>query len=112
MLPGLLLELKGTSRSKFYKELGLESLKSRKTFRHLCSFHETLSAGLPTYLISLIHKSTHGYQIRISGNIPTYQCRTDTLKHSFISWTIAAGKKIHPEIRNASLKVFKIHLLN
>ena len=51
--------IKGTSRSKLYKELGLESLKSRRTFRHLCSFHKTLSTGLRTYLFSLIPKSTH-----------------------------------------------------
>ena len=28
--------IKGTSTSKLYKELGLESLKSRKTFSSLC----------------------------------------------------------------------------
>ena len=54
--------IKGTSRSKLYKELGLESLKSRRAFRHLCSFHKILSTGLPTYLFSLTPKSTHDYQ--------------------------------------------------
>ena len=61
VIPGA---IKGTSRSKLYKELGLESLKSRRTFRRLCSFHKILSTGLPTYLFSLIPKSTHGYQTR------------------------------------------------
>ena len=50
--------IKGTSRSKLYKELGLESLKS---FRHCCSFHKIISTGPPTYLVNLIPKSTHGY---------------------------------------------------
>ena len=59
--------IKGTSRSILYKELGLESLKSRRTFRRLCSFHKILSAGLPTYLFNLIPKSTHGCQNRTSG---------------------------------------------
>ena len=79
--------IKGTSGSKLYKDLGLESLKTRRTFRRLCSFHKILSTGLPTYLFSSIPKSTHGYQTRTSGNIPTYQCRTDTIKHSFFTWT-------------------------
>ena len=74
--------IKGTSSSKLYKELGLDSVRSRRTFRHLCSFHKIISTGLPTYLFSLIPKSIHGYRTRTSGNIPTYQCRTDTFKHS------------------------------
>ena len=102
--------IKGTSRSKLYKELGLESLKSRRTFRRLCSFHKILSTGLPTYLFHLIPKSTHDYQTRTSGNIPTYQCRTDTFKHSFFPWTIVTWNKIHPETQNASLTVSKKHL--
>ena len=46
-----------------------------------------------------------------SGNIPTYQCRTDTFKHSFFPWTVVEWNKIHPDIRNASITVFKKHLL-
>ena len=103
--------IKGTSRSKLYKELGLESLKSRRTFRHLCSFHKIISTGLPTYLFNLIPKSTHGYQTRTSQNIPTYQCRTDTFKHYFSPWTIVTWNEIHKEARNTSLTVFKKHLL-
>ena len=99
--------IKGTSRSKLYKELGLESLKSRRTLRRLCAFHIIVSTHLPTYLFNLIPQSTHAYQIRTSGNIPTYQCRTDTFKHSFFPWTVVQWNKIHPDIRNASIAVLK-----
>ena len=34
--------LKGTSRSKLYKELGLESLKSRRTLRRLCTSQNSI----------------------------------------------------------------------
>ena len=51
------------------------------------------------------------YQTRTLGNIPTYQCRTDTFKHSFFPSTIIIWKKMHPETRNASPTVFKKHLL-
>ena len=103
--------IKGTSRSKLYKELGLKLLKSQRTLRRLCAFHKIVSTCLPTYLFNLIPQSTHTYQIRTSDNIPTYQCRTDTFKHSFFPWTVVEWNKIHPDIRNASITVFKKHLL-
>ena len=56
--------IKGTSRPKLYKELGLESLQSRRTLRHLCTFHEIVCTRLPTYLFNLIPQSTHAYQTR------------------------------------------------
>ena len=89
----------------------LESLRSRRTFMRLCSFHKIIFTGLPSYLFNLISKSIHGYPARTSGNIPTYQCRTDTLKQSFFPWTIFTWNKIHPETGNASLAVFKKLLL-
>ena len=68
MLPWL---LKGTSRSKLYKELGLESLKSRTTLRRLFVFHKIVSTRPPAYLFNLIPQSTHAYQTRTLSNIPT-----------------------------------------
>ena len=85
--------IKGTSRSKLYKELGLESLKSQRTLRRLRAFHKIVSTHLPTYLFKLIPQSTHTYQTRTSINIPKYQCRTDTFKHSFFPWTVVEWKK-------------------
>ena len=102
--------IKRTSRSKLYKELGLESLKSRRTVRCLCLFHKIAPTGFTTNLFNLIHKSTHGYQTRTSGNIPTYQFRTDTLKNFFFPWTVA-WSKIYPETQNAYLTTFKKHSL-
>ena len=103
--------IKGTSRLKLYKELGLESLKSWRTLRRLCAFHKIISNCLPTYLFNLIPPPTHAYQTRTSSNIPTYQCRIDTFKYSFFPSTVVEWNKIHPDIRNASITVFKKHLL-
>ena len=103
--------IKGTSRSKLYKGLGRESLKSRRTLRHLCAFHKLVSNRLPTYLFNLIPQSTHAYQNRTSSNIPTYQCRTDTFKHSFFPWAVVEWNKIHSDIGNASIAIFKKRLL-
>ena len=104
--------IKETSRSKLYKELGLESLKSQRTLRHLCAFHKMVSICLPTYLFKLIPQSTYAYQTRTSINISTYQRRTDTFtKHSFFPWTVVKWNKVRPDVRNASITVFKKHLL-
>ena len=94
--------------------LGLDSLKSRRTGRHLWAFHKIVSTRFPTYLLNLIHQSTHGYQSRTSIAIPTYhQCRTDTFKHYlfFLGLFFLEWNKIHPYIRNASVTVLKKHLL-
>ena len=66
----------------------IESLKSRRTLKRLCAFHKVVSTCLPTYLFKLIPQSIHTYQIRTSDNIPTYQCKTDTFKHSFFPWAV------------------------
>ena len=102
---------KETSRSKLYKELGLESLKSQRTLRRLCTFHKIVSARFPTYLFTLIPQSAYAYQTRTSINIPTCQCRTDTFKYSVFPWTVVEWNKIHPDIKNASIAVFKKQLL-
>ena len=94
--------IKGTSRSKLHKELGLKSLMWR-IFRCFCSFHKIVSTGLPTYLFNLIPKFTHDYQTRTLGNIPTYQCMTDIFKHSFFPLTITTWKKY--------IQRLKMHLL-
>ena len=44
---------RGTSRSKLCKELGLESLKSRRSFRCLYSLNEVISTDLTTYIFNL-----------------------------------------------------------
>ena len=106
--------IKKTSGSKLYKELGLESLKSRRTFRCLFVFFHFIKLYLHAFQINcfdLIPKSCHGYQTRTLGSIAIYQCGTDTFKHSFFTWTILKWKKIHPETWNAFLTVFKKHLL-
>ena len=50
----------GTSQTKLYVELGLESLKARRWFRRLCYFYKFKSYGLPPYLFQLIpQKAIH-----------------------------------------------------
>ena len=42
--------IQGTSKTKLYKELGLEFLKSRRCFRWLCTFYKIRTYNNPLYL--------------------------------------------------------------
>ena len=72
--------IKCTSRSKGYKELGLQFLESRKELRHLCFLQQITSNGLRAYLYKVIPKKSHHQHITMNiYDIATYHCRTDSL---------------------------------
>ena len=103
--------IQGTSKVKLYKELGLESLKSRRWFRRLCCFYKIKTFGLPSYLSNFISSGFHSYNTRNSEDVVTYHCRTDTFKYSFFPWTILEWNKLDLALRKSSYKVFKNSLL-
>ena len=77
--------IKGTSQTKLYKELGLESLKFRRWFRRLCTFFKIKTSGKPEYLFKLIPTGQHSYNTRSLDQTDTYYCSTDAFKNSFFS---------------------------
>ena len=78
--------IKGTSQTKLYKELGLESLKFRRWFRRLCTFLKIKTSGKPEYLFNLIPTGQHSYNTRSLDLTETYYCRTDTFKNYFFPY--------------------------
>ena len=56
----------GTSQTKLYNELGIESMKLRQWFRRLCYFFKIQSSGLPQYLNDLIPKPSLRYATRFA----------------------------------------------
>ena len=77
--------VKGSSRSKLFKQLGIESLKSRRTFNRLTLFVKLKFTGRPFSLFNLISKSQNYYQSRNPVDIPTWHCKINTtFKHSFV----------------------------
>ena len=44
---------------------------------HLCTFCKIKTAGLPSYLFSLIPNRVHSYQTRTIDNVTKCQCRTE-----------------------------------
>ena len=49
--------IRGTSQTKLYNKLGLESLKFRRWFRQLCTFFKIKIYGKPEYLLKKIPSS-------------------------------------------------------
>ena len=104
--------IKGTSQLKLYKELGFESLKFRRWFRHLCFLYKLRTTQLPKYLYDLIPKGSCTYNTRNQDKIEIYYCRTDLFKYSFFPYTIVEWNKLDVTVRNAkSFLIFKNLLL-
>ena len=103
--------IQGASREKLYKELGLETLKSRRWLKKLCCFYKIKNNGIPSYLAELIPSEFHLYNIQNTRNITTYSCRTDAFKYSFFPWTINEWNKLNFNIQASSLNIFRASLI-
>ena len=68
--------IRGTSQTKIYKELGLESLKFRIYFQRLCTFFKIQQSGLSSYLFNSIIQSNHIYNTRQSDKLKSFYSRT------------------------------------
>ena len=101
------MAIHGTSQTKLYVELDLESLKARPWFRRWCYFYKFKSYGFPLYLFQLIPHKFHSYNTRNSDDIPTYHCRIDSL----FQWTICEWNKLDLGIHESTYSVFRQYLL-
>ena len=102
--------IRGTSQTKLYVELGFEFLKARRWFRRLCYVYKFKSYGLPSYLFQLIPHESHSHNTHNSQDIPTYNCRTDSVNNSFFPWTICEWNKLDLGIRKSTYSVFRQYL--
>ena len=103
--------IQGTSQTKLYREIGLESLRSWRCFRYLCTLCEIKTTGLLPYFNNMLPEITHHYQTRNSEDLAIYQTRTNIFKCSFFSYSIMEWKKLSSSIRNSTYPVFRNHLL-
>ena len=90
--------IRGTSRDKLYKELGLQYLSSRKWFKRLTLFHKILQNKSPTYLYNIIPKRQVFINLRNQNRIPQIFSRTDYFQNSFYPSCINEWNKLNPEI--------------
>ena len=84
--------IQGTSQTKLSNKLGLESLRSRRWFRHLCTLYKIKTTGLAPYL-NMLPKVTH-YQTPNSEDLATYQTRTNIFKYYFFPYSIMEWNKL------------------
>ena len=104
--------IRGTSQTKLYHELGLESLKFRRWMRRLCMFYKIKTLKLPEYLYNLISNDHRTYNTRNLYSVETYFCRTDAFKYSFFPYSISEWNKLDPDLCNAkSYSKFRKSLL-
>ena len=104
--------IQGTSREKNYQELGLEPLKSRRWYKRLCCMYKIMTEKAPNYLINLIPKCDTTIRTR-NNSIPTFHCRTDCFKYSFLPSTLNDWFSLDINIRNSdSISLFKSKLLS
>ena len=102
----------GTSQTKLYKELGIESMKLRQWFRHLCYFFKIQSIGLPQYLNDLISKPSLRYSTRFSP-LPKFKVRTELLRNSFFPYTVNEWNNLDNIIKSSeSYSMFRKKMLN
>ena len=90
----------GTSQTKLYTELGIDSMKLRQWFRHLCYFFKIQSSGLPQYLNDLIPKPSLRYTTRFSP-LPNFKVRNKLFRNSFFPYTVNAWNNLDNIIKSS-----------
>ena len=93
--------IQGTSHEKIYQELGLESLKSRRWYKHLSFMFKIMNNKAPNYLLNFIPKTQQTITTR-NNHIPNDHCRANCFKYSFFSFILESD----------SLAIFKSRLLS
>ena len=104
--------IQGTSCDKLNQELGLESLKSRRWYKHLCFMYKIMAEKAPNYLITLIPKCDPSIRTR-NNSILTFHCWTHCFEYSFFPSTLNDWFSLDINIRNSeSISLFKSRLLS
>ena len=105
--------IRGSSREKLYRELGLESLQDRRWYRKLCFYYKILHHDCPSYLSELIptaEPSCYSFRSNRRPNIPII--RTERFKSTFFPSSTFNWNQLDPSIQNSSsVEIFKRALL-
>ena len=104
--------IRGTSKEKIYRELGLESLESRRWFRKLCFFFKILKNKSPDYLFKIIPQRRSSYITRNSDEIPLFKTNHNFYKNSFFPSTTIEWNNLDHDLRNTeSYTLFRSSIL-
>ena len=100
--------IRGTSQTKLYRELRLESLRSPRWFRNLCTLCKIKTTGLSPYLNNMLPKVTHHYQTQNSEDLAIYQTRTNIFKFSFFPIQLWNGRNLFLVFEIQLIQCFEI----
>ena len=78
--------IKGTSRERLFKELGLESLCDRRWYRKLVFFYKIVKGIAPSFLQSYLlldNERTYNTRSSLRNMIKTFASRTSTFRVTF-----------------------------
>ena len=104
--------IRGTSKEKFYEELGLESLQHCRLYRKLSNFYKFYKNEFPQYLFKLIPVRCSEYSNRTMQNISFFKTRHNIFKKMFFLSAIIQWNNLDLNIRNqTSLNIFKNSIL-
>ena len=106
--------IKGTSRNRVYRELGLESLAERKWSHEICSFHKIINGILPVYLQSYISYCGEGiYRTRSANQKTILYKNKKNFESSFFPHCIKEWNNLSEELRKIKLTAqFKTKILS
>ena len=92
--------IRGSSREKFYQDLGVETLQQRRWYGKLCCFYRILKLQSPKYLYSIIPIHNMSYRTRQCNKIPVINVKHNFFKTIFFPSTIMEWNKLDWEIKN------------
>ena len=102
----------GTSETKLYNVLGIESMGLRQWFRSLCYFFKIQSSGLSQYSNDFIPKLSLLYTARFSL-FPNFKVRTERFGNSFFPYTMNEWNNLDNIIKSSeSYLMFRKRMLN
>jgi hypothetical protein len=104
------------SLRNLYREIGWESLETRRNNHKLILFYKMYHGYTPSYLASLLPPlvgEVSMYSLRNSENVSYLPCRTNLYKESFLPSTINLWNSLPTELRNSpSVSAFKQSISN
>ena len=98
--------IRGTSKIKLYKEIGLESLIDRRWMHRLTFLYKIFTNQSPSYLFNSLPTLTISQ--RYPNHFNSFRCRTASFQSSFLPDSIIQWNKLSPDIRNSkSYPIFR-----
>ena len=95
--------MRGTSRERLYRELGLETLNNRRWSRKLFFFHKIIKGFSPSFLQKVLcFRNVQHYQTRSKSTkiIEQIRARAKVFENSFFPYCIKEWLKLGDEIRS------------